>query len=321
MSKLFTTLILLFLFLGVVFSGQVYARQSIDWATINPMLEGVASIKSTGNPDDETECLLCHKKYIKAFGQTIHAKLYVSKHGKKLGSSCETCHGPMRRHLKGKTRKERNRAVVSFKTIGPKQKNRICLQCHDKNSSMFWRGSPHEMSEVSCSDCHYVMRKKSRQRLIIHEKPNKACFLCHRELRAKTERVSHMPVREGKMQCTGCHNPHGGFGPSLLKRSTINETCAICHQEKRGPMLWEHAPVRENCVTCHDPHGSNYRPMLKIKVPYLCQQCHMDAFHSSSLYDNQDLTTPATQLVGKACLNCHSVIHGSNHPSGARFQR
>ena len=26
-------------------------------------------------------------------------------------------------------------------------------------------------------------------------------------------------------------------------------------------------------------------------------------------------------LVGQGCINCHSRIHGSNHPSGARFQR
>jgi hypothetical protein len=26
-------------------------------------------------------------------------------------------------------------------------------------------------------------------------------------------------------------------------------------------------------------------------------------------------------MLGKNCLNCHSQIHGSNHPSGARLTR
>ena len=30
---------------------------------------------------------------------------------------------------------------------------------------------------------------------------------------------------------------------------------------------------------------------------------------------------PSVRLIGRACQNCHSQVHGSNHPSGARFQR
>jgi hypothetical protein len=26
-------------------------------------------------------------------------------------------------------------------------------------------------------------------------------------------------------------------------------------------------------------------------------------------------------MLGKNCLNCHSQVHGSNHPSGARLTR
>jgi hypothetical protein len=27
------------------------------------------------------------------------------------------------------------------------------------------------------------------------------------------------------------------------------------------------------------------------------------------------------QLAARACLNCHVLIHGSNHPAGSKFQR
>jgi hypothetical protein len=26
-------------------------------------------------------------------------------------------------------------------------------------------------------------------------------------------------------------------------------------------------------------------------------------------------------LLGKGCVNCHSQVHGTNHPSGARLTR
>jgi DmsE family decaheme c-type cytochrome len=136
-------------------------------------------------------------------------------------------------------------------------------------------------------------------------------------------RSSHMPLREGKMDCASCHNPHGGPGPSLLKTPSVNETCYSCHAEKRGPLLWEHTPVREKCTYCHDSHGSNHDNLLKRRVPYLCQTCHSMVFHPSSLYDRGGLPPggAAQQMLGKGCLNCHSLVHGSNHPSGARFTR
>jgi hypothetical protein len=30
---------------------------------------------------------------------------------------------------------------------------------------------------------------------------------------------------------------------------------------------------------------------------------------------------PSKRMTGRSCQNCHSTIHGSNSPSGARFQR
>ena len=65
--------------------------------------------------------------------------------------------------------------------------------------------------------------------------------------------------------CSDCHNPMGGPGDTkALKEFTVNETCYNCHADKRGPLLWEHQPVRENCLNCHTPHGSN-QPRLMIE--------------------------------------------------------
>ena len=76
-------------------------------------------------------------------------------------------------------------------------------------------------------------------------------------------RSSHMPLREGKIICSDCHNPHGSVTEALLKKNSINDTCYTCHAEKRGPFLFEHAPVRENCDNCHDPHGTVQRVLAQ----------------------------------------------------------
>jgi DmsE family decaheme c-type cytochrome len=129
-----------------------------------------------------------------------------------------------------------------------------------------------------------------------------------------------MPVREGKMECSSCHNPHGSQNVKLLREgNSVTESCVSCHAEKRGPFLWEHAVVRENCVTCHDPHGSNNDRMLTAKVPMLCQRCHIHSRHPATIYDSTAVNvSKSNRVVGRACLNCHSQVHGSNHPSAGK---
>jgi DmsE family decaheme c-type cytochrome len=156
------------------------------------------------------------------------------------------------------------------------------------------------------------------------------CFACHKDQRSQSNQFSHHPIGEGKVVCSDCHNPHGSPGPKLLKKNTVNETCFTCHAEKRGPFLWEHQPVAEDCTNCHTPHGSNITPLLKSRPPFLCQSCH-NGPHSSktpmgkNVGGYQNGLPPGlnanTSAVGRACLNCHSVIHGSNHPAGAFFHR
>jgi DmsE family decaheme c-type cytochrome len=142
---------------------------------------------------------------------------------------------------------------------------------------------------------------------------------------AKTERaVAHMPVREGKMSCSSCHNPHGSISnvKALKVGSSVSESCTSCHTEMRAPMLWEHAPVKESCATCHDPHGSSNDRMLAVRMPMLCQRCHVATRHPSSIYDKDEITVnKSNRMFGRSCVNCHSNVHGSNHPSGQFYMR
>jgi DmsE family decaheme c-type cytochrome len=133
-----------------------------------------------------------------------------------------------------------------------------------------------------------------------------------------------MPMREGIMTCSSCHNAHGTVGPAQLNQFSVNENCYECHAEKRSPKLWEHPPVREDCLNCHDPHGSLHPFMLKAKQPRLCQQCHDEMRHPTQPYDSAqpDQFFPNRRaMFNKACVNCHQQVHGSNHPAGVRFMR
>jgi DmsE family decaheme c-type cytochrome len=126
------------------------------------------------------------------------------------------------------------------------------------------------------------------------------------------------------MNCSSCHNAHGTTGPAMLRQDSINENCYTCHAEKRTPVLWEHAPVRENCLTCHDPHGSLHPRMQIAKQPRVCQQCHDEARHPTQPYSDATSAPeffPNSRMFDRGCVNCHSQIHGSNHPAGMRFLR
>jgi DmsE family decaheme c-type cytochrome len=134
--------------------------------------------------------------------------------------------------------------------------------------------------------------------------------------RAQLQRSSHMPYREGKVTCTSCHNPHGSPNPSQLLQATINENCYSCHAERRGPFLWEHPPVMENCANCHESHGSSNPQLLKVRMPRVCDSCHVASRHPT-----QAQPLSSIKNFNRGCTNCHSLIHGSNHPSGNFFMR
>jgi DmsE family decaheme c-type cytochrome len=274
-----------------------------------------APAKRAGSAADATyigteTCLTCHATQAAAFNRTLMGR---------LKTGCETCHGPGSAHAAAGGGRGVG-GIISFraddKSRTAAENNAICLSCHDKGHRAMWQGSTHETRGVACTNCHSVMKNLTPKHQLAKANEIDVCFQCHKNKRAEIWRSSHMPVREGKMTCTSCHNPHGSFGDSLLKEATVNDNCYKCHAEKRGPFLWEHAPVRENCANCHDPHGSNNDFLLKISRPRLCQQCHNAAQHPSN-----PRNPVSVYAIGRECQNCHSTHHGSNSPAGARFQR
>ena len=112
----------------------------------------------------------------------------------------------------------------------------------------------------------------------------------------------------------------------MLNKPTVNQTCFSCHAEKRGPLLWEHAPVAEDCTLCHSSHGSVRQALLTKTPPLLCQQCHSVAGHPSVRTHRcrparRQRRSGSVFLLAGSCTNCHSQVHGSNHPAGAKLMR
>ena len=266
---------------------------------------------------DDAKCIDCHDTVgIKgtAHGRQFKDRAPAANHG------CESCHGPAKKHVDTEGEPD---TIVSLKSLSPDQASATCTTCHDRAKHALWDGSQHDQRTIGCLNCHSVHAAKGEPQLKAKDEST-LCASCHRPIVHKQLRFNHMPVREGKMTCSSCHNVHGTSNVKLLKAgTTIDESCTTCHAEKRGPFLWDHAPVAESCTTCHEPHGSNNQRMLVSKVPFLCQRCHVTSRHPPTVYDGFVLQNSgnANKIYGKGCVTCHQQIHGSNAPSGKAFLR
>lgn len=276
----------------------------------------------------DAKCTRCHDESeaypVLAIGKTKHGVTADNR-----TPTCTSCHGQSENHINkpadAKERPKPDRTFGKGSPTPPEVRAEACLQCHQGAKRMYWVGSIHDRARTVCSDCHNV--HAPRDQVLVTQTQAGVCFTCHKEKRSAILRFSVHPLRTGYMTCSACHNPHGSVGEHNLAKQTVNETCYVCHADKRGPLLWEHPPVKEDCTLCHDPHGTNNKPMLKARMPYLCQQCHVNPFHPSTLYSGRQLpggqpgNIDMSRMVGQSCANCHTKVHGSNHPSGARFTR
>lgn len=314
---------------------------SVSWAQ-NPALPDLGPNRAAQAKEalaKDAVCTRCHDE-----SETAPIlKLYQTKHGVRgdpRTPTCQSCHGLSDKHVKGEANAKVRPApdVVFKKGVYSKSEDKDragqCLSCHKGEKRNNWEGGAHQANGVACNDCHKVHGPSDP--LLKKKTQIDVCFSCHKEQRADGHKISTHPIQAGKVGCSDCHNPHGSTGPRLLKKNTVTETCYQCHAEKRGPFLFEHQPVTEDCTNCHSPHGSNIAPLLKSRAPFLCQECH-DGTHASGTpvgpnaagyqggLANKNAAGatqyPSKNLVGRACMNCHSQVHGSNSPAGGYYQR
>lgn len=319
---------LLTAFAGVLLLGLTHSAWAAEKETAQEPAAKEPAKETPATYVGNEVCQACHAEQFKKFSETKMGKIFLfNARNETEKRACENCHGPGSNHVAAGG----GRGVGGLITFGKNSpvpvsvQNEACLQCHQRGIQTYWAASPHASRGIGCSDCHTVMERTSDHQLAkIGEKTPffnrraeiEVCGQCHLQRQAQLMRSSHMPLREGKLVCTSCHNPHGTPNPSQLKQSSINENCYTCHTERRGPFLWTHPPAFENCTNCHEPHGTVNDRLLKVTDPRLCTQCHMSVQHPVT-------PRPPTSVFffNRSCTNCHSQIHGSNHPSGQFFQR
>ncbi|HJW10795.1 MAG TPA: DmsE family decaheme c-type cytochrome [Albitalea sp.] len=284
------------------------------------------------SPKGADTCLECHDADSDTATFTT-AGIFKSRHAQrgnahapfgKGGLQCEACHGPGARHSASGGKKKLNinsQKAGSFLT--PAQRSEPCLACHQDSTRNAWHVAAHDRNEVACADCHKLHTDRDPVRAKATQ-PD-VCLTCHKQQRADFMKASSHPVRFGLMSCSDCHNAHGSTTQAMLNKPNVNQTCYSCHAEKRGPLLWEHAPVAEDCTLCHSTHGSVRPALLNKTPPLLCQQCHAPAGHPSVARTGAALPANggagAAFLVAGGCTNCHTQVHGSNHPAGAKLLR
>ena len=276
----------------------------------------------------DAKCTQCHDEgdspKILHIGKTKHGTTADGR-----APTCTNCHGDSEAHRKGSAgSQQRPSPDVVFKAKGglaAEAQSASCLACHQSDSNRsHWAGSTHESRDITCANCHSVHAAKDK--VLAKSTQFEVCFACHKEQRAQVNRPSHHPVLEGKVACSDCHNAHGSTGPSLVKRDNIRDTCFQCHAEKRGPFVHNHQPATEACTICHNPHGTVVESMLKVRPPFLCHECHtphggfipqvigaqVPGLRPTTPNGLGKGTTNVTQ--GRACMNCHTEVHGSNNP-------
>jgi DmsE family decaheme c-type cytochrome len=264
-------------------------------------------------------CVTCHSdKASDGYSTSPHARA-SNPRTPASAQGCETCHGPGKAHVAAGGTPE---TIKRFNAIAARDASATCATCHTRAEHTWWQGSAHDSRNLSCVTCHSVHAPKSARAQLKTASVTATCQSCHKQQAMKLQRNAHMPVREGKMECSTCHNPHGSTNVKQLRVGNwVNESCVSCHTEKRGPFLFEHAAGREACSTCHDPHGGSNDRMLVARTPMLCQRCHIGTRHPSTIYDATQFANKSVRVIGRSCVSCHSNIHGSNHPAGNMFLR
>lgn len=270
-----------------------------------PAPTGQKGAKYVGND----VCKACHQAEFDQYQSSPHAKTMLKAHAAPGTTGCEACHGPGGNHVQNPGDLT---TIFDFKNAPADAVSERCLGCHgvDHEKADFG-ASAHAENHISCVDCHSSHHPVTVVALLKAPQPN-LCYSCHADKRAQFDMPSHHKVNEGMVQCSDCHNPHGTAQPVMLRTSAAADAvCYTCHAEKRGPFVFEHAPVKiDGCLDCHNPHGSSNLHLLKVsEINILCLQCH-----TASSFSSAPGTPSFHNMTAQynSCLSCHTQIHGSN---------
>ena len=108
-----TAILLQFVITGAMAADTPNAK--VDWEALNPEISGATYVKSS------EKCVECHEEYIRTFAMTRMGRTLPE-------GGCESCHGPMSKHLDAPRKKPA--LVVSLSEnsrLTAEQKSSICI--------------------------------------------------------------------------------------------------------------------------------------------------------------------------------------------------
>ncbi len=181
-----------------------------------------------------------------------------------------------------------------------------CIICHEQLTK---GQSVHAAVQMGCPTCHTAVDAST----VPHKLQGKTakglsadvpdlCFGCHNKAEFSKANV-HMPVAGG--MCLSCHKPHASDNPFLLVKG-IYVVCLDCHADvQKRPHVLAVSPGKGHpvgrsfqdgktgkektvmdlnrpdrpfyCASCHQPHGSDYRKLLRFESTTafdICTHCH-----------------------------------------------
>lgn len=276
----FAMVIVTCMYLFCVASAKVFADNDVAKKVAKPATVGTET------------CIGCHDGKEEGVVKTKHAIIFEKKDENSM-RGCETCHGAGEAHVD-----DQQENVLNFAASAkPEAGTAACLKCHRKGETNAWDTSKHAEEDLNCVDCHQIHDKSEKQ---LKKSQTEVCGECHKEKESEILMPGRHPVKEGKVNCSSCHSPHGNSELST-DGGSITSQCVECHQEKIGPFKYEHEPVTESCLNCHTVHGSANKHLTQFKQPALCLQCHTGEHMFQS-----------GVMVKGDCTQCHTAQHGSN---------
>ncbi|MDJ0840246.1 MAG: cytochrome c3 family protein [Acidobacteriota bacterium] len=247
------------------------------------------------------ECLDCHEEvYEDVLKYTPH------RHSKKV--ACVDCHVNPAEHLE-------DADVGNISLAVGKEGMAACLKCHESDiHEIRPKKNQHASADVFCEDCHAMHRDPNPPEPLLASVQKKLCTDCHTDIANLLRKPFNHNLGHGTMQCSSCHNPHGGKGNKrYLDHRGEEATCVSCHTEKKGPFVFEHVTgVTGSCGSCHEAHGSsNPKQLTRAHVSQLCLECHSTSpsgLLGSQPSSSHNLRSPRF----RECTTCHTAIHGSS---------
>jgi predicted CXXCH cytochrome family protein len=203
--------------------------------SVHPVLVAVdANVKSEVEalggslaPDGTLGCLGCHDPHEATAGSLLRTKGGAA-------AACALCHADQTTVFHGAHRDEG------------------CQTCHGMHQPP---SLPHGarvagVGPQACLDCHTTDRSDAHVDLAASHPVGEIVADAHGDL----------PLANGRLACTTCHDPHGG--DERLLRANVGALCASCHAEEASVLGTDHdasivsvAGRNEPCLSCHEVHA------------------------------------------------------------------